>query len=559
MKPDGIQVDGATATLPPPTRFGLKLNDDWSLDISSVDWDQVVRHEPYLVAKWIAYLHQNEHPASMALLNALSTLLASSESVKGESTKFAPQWSDFFKSNLVLILMDIASEPDMFGAGESTFRNSAYGETCLSALSDLLFVGTNLKTWKAPPCSVREIVLRADLFFQRTWERRHLIGWSDDDVTAHLGPHGIFLPTFQLMLNLTDLYYRNLGRCPLFSTFAAHVLLYMWAYPGSQSSALSDRALDFLNSIVREEANLDNIQFFVDSMLTCDKNFARHFHTRLCQDLQAQRTVDGVLNNFTFIVIAFARRGLRHLSPQIMPNDTSKGIIPSLILACRRQICCSKSPVDAFSTGTFTQHALQTVSFLLEEKSTRDAATKQYARCLVDHNFVAILSQWLARTPEYHASQIRISDVFHTLKIASDVASYNKKTIYPTVQKDVVRVWYDTLKSLQRIQPKGNIEIQERKDGAIEMWQFFGRHFGITERQRPTTLQKSSELSKSTKYWKIPQKCFSNVCPCAAAATQHHPMRVCKGCYRVLYCSRTCQQADWKLGHNSLCKAARVQ
>ncbi|KAH8094556.1 hypothetical protein BXZ70DRAFT_364577 [Cristinia sonorae] len=227
-------------------------------------------------------------------------------------------------------------------------------------------------------------------------------------------------------------------------------------------------------------------------------------------------------------------------------------IVPSLVIACRRQMCCSDSEMDEFSTATFTQRALHSLAHLLKAEASRTAATAQYAQCLVDHNLVSILGQWMSRLPEHRTKDVHLNDIPLLLGAVYDGVGCDS-SLYPIVKEKVQRVWDDTLNSLIRIRPGENQETKQRKKKAIESWRQFGDYFRVDEQLMVTTLQVPSELSNFAKYWKIPRRCFSSLCTCAAAG-QQHPMRVCKGCYRALYCSRKCQRVDWKLGHGSLCK-----
>lgn len=97
------------------------------------------------------------------------------------------------------------------------------------------------------------------------------------------------------------------------------------------------------------------------------------------------------------------------------------------------------------------------------------------------------------------------------------------------------RVWYDTMKSLR-------VVCRTSTADALRIWGSLGTLLGLREGVDPVTLQKPSTPSTQP-YWRILKRCFWKPCCCATPfPPQVHKMHVCRGCWRVLYCSRRCQK-----------------
>ena len=82
------------------------------------------------------------------------------------------------------------------------------------------------------------------------------------------------------------------------------------------------------------------------------------------------------------------------------------------------------------------------------------------------------------------------------------------------------------------------------KRKALQRWKFFGKAFGLEQSKNKTSARDlgPSDPNDSTRYWRAPQRCSLKSCPCSCMSRALHRLRVCKGCYRVLYCSRDCQR-----------------
>lgn len=118
---------------------------------------------------------------------------------------------------------------------------------------------------------------------------------------------------------------------------------------------------------------------------------------------------------------------------------------------------------------------------------------------------------------------------------------YDTKIRADKWRQATVRVWHDTLRSLRELMPQTDDQRVMKEEG-IRSWLKYGAVFDLKEGVDETTQQVPSVPSDIKPYWKIPRRCFWEACGCAAGSQlPAHRLRVCRGCWRVLYCSSKCQ------------------
>lgn len=102
------------------------------------------------------------------------------------------------------------------------------------------------------------------------------------------------------------------------------------------------------------------------------------------------------------------------------------------------------------------------------------------------------------------------------------------------------RIWHDCLKEISSVRIRDRVA----KEKAIDSWKSFGAVSNLEEGVKVTSLHNPSWPSDERRYWRIPRQCFYGPCVCSLVHDedrQAHPLRACKGCYRVLYCNERCQ------------------
>ena len=101
-------------------------------------------------------------------------------------------------------------------------------------------------------------------------------------------------------------------------------------------------------------------------------------------------------------------------------------------------------------------------------------------------------------------------------------------------------IWHDTLRSLRDISTESDMKAK-----VVEIWLEYGAAFVLSEGVSVLTLQIPSTRSDTTPYWKIQKHCFWAACGCWHGETLPHSLRVCKGCWRVLYCSPYAKRCEY--------------
>lgn len=116
----------------------------------------------------------------------------------------------------------------------------------------------------------------------------------------------------------------------------------------------------------------------------------------------------------------------------------------------------------------------------------------------------------------------------------------NEPQAYLPIARASARIWHDSLRELRLV----DTPLVDSQRKAIKAWKEFGEAMGLHQGVNVTTLKKPSIPSDNRRYWKIPKQCYYGPCVCSLplpSGRPYHSLRVCKGCYRVLYCNERCQ------------------
>ena len=110
------------------------------------------------------------------------------------------------------------------------------------------------------------------------------------------------------------------------------------------------------------------------------------------------------------------------------------------------------------------------------------------------------------------------------------------------LRQSSTRIWNDAIHVMTTFRTTNRAQA-DLKVNALRLWRVYGSFFGLTRGTDVTTLNRPSELNEDLRYWKTPRHCSWPACPCAFPNhDESHRVRVCKGCWRVLYCSKQCQR-----------------
>jgi len=273
---------------------------------------------------------------------------------------------------------------------------------------------------------------------------------------------------------------------------------------------------------------------------------------KICRVMTYDRTLDQdawAVTDRCLLLSNLVRKGVARVSSPVMSR-----VISSSLLCCQRQMCRSSSEIVLRIIVQLTMNILLIV-FEAEERP-EDAPGKMRIAA-GNLNVLAVicfsLMQDLRQADEDH-----IDCTLEVLAVGRHFAIAALRHGMPEVanmQNTGSRIWHDTLKSILAVQTRQNVKLTKMKCEALRGWREYGAVFGWKVGVRVTsTINQPSKTSDDPRYWKIPKRCLSNACACSGHAA-FHPMRVCRECWPVLYCSQQCQQSDWAAGHRLVCKS----
>ncbi|KZV69291.1 hypothetical protein PENSPDRAFT_486920 [Peniophora sp. CONT] len=139
----------------------------------------------------------------------------------------------------------------------------------------------------------------------------------------------------------------------------------------------------------------------------------------------------------------------------------------------------------------------------------------------------------------------------HYTKIAAVLGLRSgKNALKEAFQQATQRVWYRTLKTL-RDHRSSDIRGKHKCKQLILAWQVFGKTLDLVEADEKAAYDREMKAAAHLCGWsgcKYHEK------------EPPHPVRTCAGCGEVRYCSRPCQQKDWREGgHKQKCKRLKAE
>lgn len=130
-------------------------------------------------------------------------------------------------------------------------------------------------------------------------------------------------------------------------------------------------------------------------------------------------------------------------------------------------------------------------------------------------------------------------------KIAAQGFSQGSLDAEDPLTEKIVRaarvVWLPTLQEIRALPRSRDYRERALCKNVENVWQTFGNRLGLEE---PTEERRRSEEVRPQlpRIWPSRQGCRWRDCLCSEDAHPPHRMRVCKGCWKVFYCSTNCQK-----------------
>ncbi|VDB84264.1 unnamed protein product [Peniophora sp. CBMAI 1063] len=186
----------------------------------------------------------------------------------------------------------------------------------------------------------------------------------------------------------------------------------------------------------------------------------------------------------------------------------------------------------------------------------RSAAISQAAKPLLrDCDVFGLLAEasvHFANAPSTEPGHSSITHVlsFYVLIAGGVQAQSGREQLHELLLQSIRPVWYRTIHHLGRIQRR-DTSIAKKCLKLISVWMKLGDILALEEDAEKKEYERSMKREAQM---------------CAWAACQYHkmpsgsPTRACAGCGEARYCSRPCQQSDWKEGgHKKRCKRIKPE
>ncbi|VDC03336.1 unnamed protein product [Peniophora sp. CBMAI 1063] len=314
----------------------------------------------------------------------------------------------------------------------------------------------------------------------------------------------------------------------------------LWCYRTPGECWQSDTLITLSLTIVSESPPEDCIDFFDNEVLKlsgpynfltriCDYLRRRDFPTPVCQE----RLLQGLGR-----VIAFR---------PLWPHYSSSGFFNAM-----KDMLDSYASLNDADQWHLSEAALNILAFLSESAPINDAASH-----LIRHFDII---EYVSRSSIIYARSDAVlgeddNACVEALKIYTRIAAAlslrtGKNLLKKVFRQAARREWYRTLVALREIQLR-NEEAKRKCTPLISAWQTLGRALNLDEASEKIDYEREMKKAMQMCAW---LKCDYH------QKRSPHPTRACLGCAEARYCSRECQQKDWREGrHKARCRRLKAE
>lgn len=218
---------------------------------------------------------------------------------------------------------------------------------------------------------------------------------------------------------------------------------------------------------------------------------------------------------------------------------SNDNLIRCVALGCQRQACCGSD--DPSTNTSITGSALMSVYPIFRYREKRGLPVLSQLMPET-YEFIALIPQHILMVIE---TGIGFKLDFYKDFLISPALSVESLRYNPDHKENMDRIlsisrkiWFPTLKRIRATRPSD----RTFRDKALALWQEFGRRLELREVQ-PKVESLGHVLG-----------CRWRDCLCHEKRVRCHRMKVCKGCWKALYCGTKCQRLDWtEGGHRERC------
>lgn len=226
------------------------------------------------------------------------------------------------------------------------------------------------------------------------------------------------------------------------------------------------------------------------------------------------------------------KRDIIVLTPMVVANG------------CKTQLCSGEGDIEVNSR--ILNDAMALLTFMFDRTIL---PLERISKLVVETSAIPIISAslvYLAACPlaagSYKLAVLdRISGLF---KVHSQMSTLEGSECISQLKKWLLKYWHSSLDGLRQL----SMESYPSRDAIIEEWVKFGRSVNFYDNiRRKPHVEDEDDREYSFKH------CYDEDCLCYEKPGSH-PMRVCKGCWRTMYCNDRCQRRHWENGHKEACR-----
>ncbi|KAH8094553.1 hypothetical protein BXZ70DRAFT_947991 [Cristinia sonorae] len=561
-------------TGPPLTRFATVTQNPDGTTSSSINWLEVVQHEPDNVATWLLYLHFSDR---LGESDALLSLIDCNSQLQSP-----PAAANFAASHLPCAIVHILGDPEMFDWDyEYSPKSFGYSMTALIALHACLtgaFATRNTGLqWES------DVANRISDVEEAIWRGRGIVRMVTrflDNSREPFSPHcDAVIAVLYEMVALRDQYRWALStlipQClpvsrvlPLlqpprvsatpFPARMADIFLFIWSC-GHRSDEERRQVLNDIVWLLHRPATPSEINSFVYRATHPSAGYLGSkllLINNMSKNLYSEKAVEETGFQIVYLCSTFFSA-----EPEVFrdhyASSSDTGFPRGLLVHSQRQLCSSSPDVHNVAIPL----TLAALSHLGAFDSPNSHPAKHLKRYAGDLNFVATV-----RRAIHVAVEAGDVDGLITANTALDFIAATAQEYRNSENPDNVQLvqsyhetstymWHNFLQTIRAI-PTKDTHRTAVKAKAIKYWKKFGKTFDLEEGgKHPSSVSLALSTTEShPRYWLFKKRCGLPSCGCHVAKPEHH-LRVCKGCYRILYCSKYCQDRDWSFGHRYVCRS----
>ncbi|KAH8094544.1 hypothetical protein BXZ70DRAFT_363998 [Cristinia sonorae] len=385
------------------------------------------------------------------------------------------------------------------------------------------------------------------LFGEAMWKKRHLIPlvrvrdiW-EKTFSSRLEQqlYEFSITSFTCVALLARLHEQTLDRAPSLLSHIPHYILYAWTYTPQDDDTPS--CMSLLRRIMEEQAA--HVPDFIEAYINeCHRGYSSHLAGKICRTFRNDTIFgeDALTMAKVCCPLICDQRVLQR--QEHLPEG--KGFIPSLLASCQRQMCGSLRDREGSVYCMFIVNVVCAARRLIAEQIQRYGG---------ELNLIGVIATALVGSiNEKHEETVNSALILLDMQ-----ASYVPRTRrnpdlaqqYTDCLTTSAHVWHDTLEALQGIETTGGAHLA-LKNRATDAWREHGLVFNLKEGK--TASDQICKRPSIQPFWLSDKRCFLDACACSVIRPTHH-VRVCKGCFRAMYCNVACQRRDWTAGHKLVC------